>query len=172
MALPKRNRGKFVGSLAADAKRAGKAVYHGKPCLLGHGDLRRVSNGNCTQCENLRSGIGHSRKRVSNPEIYLLHGAKQRSRVLKCPFNLTAADILAVWPVDNRCPVFPELELQVGRGIGGPKLNSPTLDKIRPALGYVVGNIAVISWRANHLKGGETDPAAFRAVADWLERAQ
>lgn len=34
--------------------------------------------------------------------------------------------------------------------------NSPSLDKFKPALGYMPGNIAVISFRANQLKGDAT----------------
>jgi hypothetical protein len=30
--------------------------------------------------------------------------------------------------------------------------NTPSLDKIIPSLGYVKGNVAVISWKANVMK--------------------
>lgn len=47
--------------------------------------------------------------------------------------------------------------------------NSPTLDKLNPTLGYVKGNVAIISHLANSMKQNVTDPAAFRRLADWLE---
>lgn len=34
--------------------------------------------------------------------------------------------------------------------------NSPTLDKVAPELGYVPGNVCVISWRANRMKSNGT----------------
>lgn len=50
---------------------------------------------------------------------------------------------------------------------GGP--NSPTLDRIRPDLGYVKGNVIVISGRANRIKSDATieelrDIASFYAT--------
>lgn len=71
-------------------------------------------------------------------------------------FTITPADIEAVYPKDGKCPVL------------GIDLTTPSLDKIIPALGYVPGNIAVISMKANMLKGDETDPEVFRKIADWL----
>jgi len=98
----------------------------------------------------------------------MLIGAKRRAHVLKLPCSITVEDIAAVWPKNNLCPVFGTEMISNLRG-RGPKLNSPSLDKIKPWLGYVPGNIAVISYRANMLKQREIDPAAFRRLADWLE---
>jgi hypothetical protein len=45
------------------------------------------------------------------------------------------------------------LEKEFG-GIGNGML--PTLDRIHNYLGYIRGNVEVISWRANHLKSDST----------------
>lgn len=38
----------------------------------------------------------------------------------------------------------------------GPAPDSPSLDRVIPELGYVPGNVIVISWRANNLKRDAT----------------
>lgn len=111
---------------------------------------------------------------------------------MSIPFTITVEDVEKVFPSDGKCPVLdvpftvnsgPELvfewatpygqaaalPLMTMRARRGPCDTSPTLDKIRPMKGYVPGNIAVISSRANRIKNNETDPAVFRKVADWLE---
>ena len=54
-----------------------------------------------------------------------------------------------------------------GGGAQNPAM--PSIDRIIPSLGYVPGNVAVISLAANRIKSDCTDPAVFRRVADWLE---
>ena len=46
--------------------------------------------------------------------------------------------------------------------------DSPSFDCFMPALGYVRGNVSVMSWRANHLKNDATSDE-LRAVADWMD---
>lgn len=75
----------------------------------------------------------------------LLYSAKQRATKLKIPFSLTLDDI----HIPEKCPVFGT-ELAIGKG--RPKENSPSLDRIIPKLGYVSGNVIVISYRANVIK--------------------
>jgi hypothetical protein len=88
--------------------------------------------------------------RSNNPEKYLLHNS--RSRAKKCGFehNLTEGDI----NIPDVCPVFGALlVLTVG---GGRSDFSPSLDRIDSNLGYIKGNIQVLSWRANNLKSNGT----------------
>jgi hypothetical protein len=60
-------------------------------------------------------------------------------------------------------------ELQLVKGDGRQHANSPNLDRLDPAKGYVPGNVAVISQKANRIK---TDACSseIRRVADWLEK--
>jgi hypothetical protein len=44
---------------------------------------------------------------------------------------------------------------------------SPSLDRIDPKKGYVKGNVAVISYKANRIKQDAT-PEELEAVASWL----
>lgn len=65
------------------------------------------------------------------------------------------------------CPVL-DIPLILGAAPKSPNL--PSIDRIRPERGYVKGNVAVISWRANHLKNDCVDEAELRKVADYMSR--
>lgn len=78
----------------------------------------------------------------------LVSAAKLRAHKRGLPFNLTVEDI----HIPEFCPVLG-LKLCIGRSErGGVGEASPSLDRLIPSLGYVVGNVRVISWRANRLK--------------------
>jgi len=51
----------------------------------------------------------------------------------------------------------------------GGKDYAPSMDKIIPALGYVKGNIQIISMRANRIKSNATTEE-LRLVADYMQR--
>lgn len=74
---------------------------------------------------------------------------RNRSKVRGWPFALTPADVL----VATHCPVFGT-KLEFGGRRNNP--DSPSIDRIDNRLGYVAGNVWVISLRANHLKNDST----------------
>ena len=70
--------------------------------------------------------------------------------------------------IPKRCPVLGvELTSNVGGTSGSP--NSPSLDRFDPSLGYIVGNVAVISNRANKLKSDATEEE-MQALVNWLRK--
>src|SRR5258708_1618023 len=75
----------------------------------------------------------------------LLALAKARARRLHVPFTITLADVR----IPARCPALG-IPLRVGQGIA--TYQSPTLDRLVAAMGYVPGNVSVISHRANSIK--------------------
>lgn len=92
----------------------------------------------------------------------LLAGARHRAKKFGLPFFLEIEDIL----IPRLCPA---LGLPIVRGSGGVHTpNSPTLDRIAPELGYVPGNVAVISRRANAIKQNAT-AEEISSVAIWLD---
>ncbi len=95
----------------------------------------------------------------------MLNNAKTRAQEERLDFNIAWDDIDAVWPSDNRCPIF---RTTFERGKIGHIPTSPTLDKVKSTLGYVRGNIAVISHRANAIKSNVDDPTIFLKVAEWM----
>src|SRR5208283_1030773 len=74
--------------------------------------------------------------------------ALNRSKAKKLPFNITVLDVPEA---PAFCPILG-IPLVSNTGHRGTKPNSPTLDRIKPVLGYVIGNIQVISSRANTIK--------------------
>jgi hypothetical protein len=92
------------------------------------------------------------------------HNAKVRAKKRGVPFDLSAAYIYSILP-DN-CPVFGNPFKFRGNGVLGP--NSPSIDRISPAKGYVEGNIVIVSLKANQIKNAFT-AADIRRVAEWME---
>lgn len=90
----------------------------------------------------------------------MLSQAKIRARKFDLPFDLVLSDIV----IPEVCPV---LGIPLKRRFGGRLPNSPSLDRMKPELGYVKGNVAIISWRANHIKN-DARPEELRAVAEWV----
>jgi hypothetical protein len=101
--------------------------------------------------------------RRRKPERHLFNNARARARRDGLEFNIELSDVV----VPRLCPVLG-VPLVV-RGGKGTNPNSPTLDRIIPKLGYIKGNVAVISDRANRIKSDATvDEVA--AVARWLRK--
>jgi hypothetical protein len=112
----------------------------------------------------------YDQRRSADPKTWAKHmvsAIRCRCRKAGIPFNLTAADLLAVFPMDFICPAIG-IPIKFGsRKLSG---NSPSVDRIIPSLGYVAGNVLVISNRANVMKQDCTDPAEMRRLADYVER--
>lgn len=66
------------------------------------------------------------------------------------PCTITEQDV----HIPEFCPLLGIPLFRGSRGIHCP--NSPSLDKLVPALGYVPGNVLVISYRANSIKQDAT----------------
>jgi len=76
---------------------------------------------------------------------------KSRAKIKEIPFNLDIEDII----VPETCPVLG-IKIQQESGTGTNPIHSPSLDRINPNLGYIKGNVRVISNRANLLKSNAT----------------
>ena len=136
----------------------------GKPrwnCVCDCGNVRTVNG------EALRGGATRScgcfwqeqnAKRIARlpldpksnrPAYFLWQNAKHRAKRDGLPFDIKPEDIV----IPTHCLV---LGTELRFGSKKPTDNSPTLDKVIPALGYVRGNIQVISFRANSIKRDAT----------------
>lgn len=91
----------------------------------------------------------------------LLKGVKQRAKRYNLPVTITADDII----VPKYCPVLG-IELKQANG----RMNdaSPTLDRINPSLGYIKGNVCVMSNRANRIKSDGTIEE-HKKIVEFLE---
>lgn len=87
------------------------------------------------------------RKNWAKRQIILKrHYAKRRG----ITFDLTADDLV----IPEICPVLGiPIFFQEGNG---PRDNSPSIDRVRPELGYTKGNVVVISFKANRIKNDAT----------------
>ena len=87
-------------------------------------------------------------------------GAKQSG----IPFSITHKDIF----IPDTCPA---LGIPLVKGDGKQHDGSPTLDRVNPELGYVKGNVVVISYKANRIKNnGNLED--LKAVAAWMESVE
>lgn len=132
----------------------------------------------CDKCNAAYMRDYMRRRRVEMPTHPLFERARKRACSRGIEFTITRADIT----IPDACPV-----LGIPLTIGGRRSpNSPSLDRIDPAAGYVPGNIRVISDRANRLKGarslqallrlaerGPTElQAEYRMVAEYVAREE
>lgn len=99
--------------------------------------------------------------RNKNPEKCMLIGAKKRAKTKNIDFSLTPKDV----SIPDVCPV---LGIPMFKGTQKMGHNSPSLDRIDNTRGYVKGNVRVISWRANNLKGDATLDE-LRALVAYME---
>lgn len=122
------------------------------------------------QCEQTRAA--EVRRRLEQPHAEMLkalrHSCRQpmpRGGVWKnvaVPCDITEDDL--AWP--THCPVLG-IELNYpGKFSHDPA--GASFDRLDSSLGYVRGNVIVVSRRANMLRNDAT-PAELRAIADFYE---
>ena len=105
--------------------------------------------------------------RTKYPKRYILSRAKGRAKRDGIPFEITESD----FDLPEYCPIFRHLKLEFSIGRTSRPDNIPSLDRINPNLGYVPGNVAVISFRANRLKNDAT-AQELQAIVDWINAKQ
>lgn len=129
-----------------------------------------INSKTCTKCKESKPGeefyynnlicksciFTRARSKLYDPENNYLeyrkkmwHAALVRSREHKVAFEIEVEDI----HIPECCPVYG-FPLIIEPGPVRP--NTPTLDRSKPGLGYVVGNIQVISSKANTIKNNAT----------------
>ncbi len=107
-----------------------------------------------------RHGEAGPQGRSGTPRYELWRGARGRARDLGLPFDLCLDDIV----IPETCPV---LGVSLEPSLGKATVRSPSLDRIVPKLGYVRGNVRVISHRANMLKS-DASIEELEAVLNYL----
>lgn len=86
-------------------------------------------------------------KNENSYKKYMIRSAKQRAKTKNILFDISYSD----FSIPEYCPL---LGIKLIKHIGQKEKqdNSPSLDRIIPSLGYVKGNVWVISERANRIK--------------------
>ena len=95
------------------------------------------------------------------------HNARSRAKKNNLFFDLTIEYLESI--ATDECPIFkiPFAWGQSGLGKGKQKENAPTLDRILPHKGYVIGNVAFLSHRANRIKDNASMEEMYK-IADWI----
>jgi hypothetical protein len=168
------------------AKEAGKKYYNtGVRCANGHNSDRRVSTGQCIKCAKQRvikfTAINpnygkeikerYNERCRTNLDLWASNAIsciRARARKKGIPFNLTVQDILDIIPKDRKCSALGVQIIWGGRN-GKMHSYSPSIDRINPRLGYVPGNVAMISKKANTMKQDITDSNELRLLANWMD---
>lgn len=110
----------------------------------------------CKECRNEERNVRYKKNSVkyrqkaiernhNNPHGVLYWNAFTRAKKLCIPFSIDKNDIV----IPDRCPI---LDIPLEKSFGKMSDNSPSLDRVIPSLGYIKGNVRVISFRANRLK--------------------
>ena len=121
-----------------------------KQCLFGLAS-------DCKKCRKKESRVQY--KKISNEKL-IFNTAKSRATKYNIPFNIDIEDVI----IPDFCPALGIKIIKVGKKITD---NSPTLDRIVPSLGYIKGNIVVISNKANRIKSNATSDE-IGLVYKWL----
>lgn len=112
------------------------------------------------------------KRKAENPVLFwankAYHRLKNTSKQSDVPCDITVEQLSALYNATSGvCPVMG-FEMKLDNATTSD--NSPTVDRIIPANGYVVGNVAVISHLANRIKSNATADQVQK-VADWLRIA-
>ena len=83
----------------------------------------------------------------NNPEQRMYYSAKSRAFRYGIDFSIDKTDIT----IPERCP-YLDVPIVIHEAGSGRHSDAPSLDRINPSLGYVKGNVQVISDLANVMK--------------------
>jgi len=133
-----------------ESRKLGNVTYYtGKSCKRGHLSPRRVSNAICMQCaKEVYSVTDRDNYRYRDTFKRQFGARRQKALRDNIPFTITLEEI----EKPKHCPVFGTELNYNWSGENRRDPNKATFDKLIPELGYVPGNVFVISWRANKLK--------------------
>jgi hypothetical protein len=116
----------------------------------------------CKKCNCLMGAKNRRDRRAKDPISYWLLELQRNAKKRGQPFSITQADLM---PLPTHCPVFG-IELNY---LGKAGRNAASVDRHDCKQGYIPGNVAVMSRRANTLKNDAT-PEELQQILDYLRR--
>lgn len=114
----------------------------------------------CKSCRREEAKAG----RENNYFVHYCRGKRSECKTKGFEFDLTPEFLEDIWT--GICPVFGVEIERASQGRGSH--HSAHLDRIDPSKGYLIGNVAWISGRANRIKYDATSEE-LRKIADWME---
>ena len=109
---------------------------------------RRYYHTHKKECHE-RTSIRRRKFRETHPERYIWMHIRNKCRKKNIPFNFEVSDII----IPKYCPILG-IELKMGNLANQD--NAASVDRAIPALGYVKGNVSIMSKRANTIKNDGT----------------
>jgi hypothetical protein len=128
-------------------------------CIECNKHLKRLWYENNRDVARAKATTWNSSPDNAARRLYTL--VKSRAKRVGTPFELDVSDI----HIPETCPI---LGIPLFRTPGTRTDNSPSLDRIDNNLGYVKGNVWVISTKANIMKSNAS-PDELKAFARWVE---
>ena len=153
-------------------KSRGGYVHHCKQCRVAKQKAKRASDSEYAEkcrerCRAWRknnpvaSYESNKSWKERNPLKNHLFNVKGKAKANNIPFNITCDDIV----IPEYCPI---LGLKLEYNKNQTEDNSISIDRIIPELGYVKGNVQVISLLANKMKNSAT-PEQLHMFANWVK---
>lgn len=115
----------------------------------------------CRECHREYSRV----QREKRPFTITCAKAKNRAKERGLDFNIDVEYLGSIWT--GVCPVL-DIPIEIAKGNRKSNYDSASLDRIFPDKGYVKGNVAWISMRANLIKQNATSEEV-RKVYVWME---
>lgn len=103
-------------------------------------------------------------KKYENPEKFIWTRIRGNCKYTHTEFNLDVSDII----IPDYCPIL-DIPLFWTENSKGD--NTPSVDRIDPSKGYIKGNVAVISEKANRMKQNNTIDTLERIIQYIKERS-
>ncbi|MGH7971285.1 MAG: hypothetical protein ACREIC_21410, partial [Limisphaerales bacterium] len=108
---------------------------------------------------NMKRSENFQKERLIEPWKKFLRSAEHRATKKRVPFALSFEWVRKHWT--GRCELTG-LEFILGQRGAGPKAFSPSIDRIKPELGYVDDNCRFVLWAVNAFKAEGDDEQMLR----------
>ena len=129
-----------------------------------HKNSLNKKDGHDNRCKHCRSIMAHN-ERENNYFVHYCITKRSECKRKNIPYDLDASYLEEIWT--GECPIFHTSLSRNHKGRGSS--NSAHLDRIDPNKGYVKGNVAWISGRANRIKYNASIEE-LKQIVDWMER--
>jgi hypothetical protein len=115
----------------------------------------------CKICRSMESKDNWDFNINNNIEVVIYNRAKSRAKKRGLEFSIDISDI----KIPKICPIFNKpLEVR-------DRDWAPSIDRINPKLGYIKGNVVIVSNRANVIKNNAT-PEEILTVGNFYKNLQ
>lgn len=103
----------------------------------------------------------HYAMRLRRPWFILLNSCKQRAGKKRIPFSLDHTWASKAWT--GKCAITG-IPFEIGLRRAGPKNRSPSIDRIKPELGYVPSNCRFVLACVNNFKHVDSDEKMYEVA--------